>query len=207
MHADLSLVYPLSRGIGTILVPILGITFLDEKITMVTLIGIVTIVAGIFIVYWWGQVSKIAIDPSAFFKNPSIYYAILTGCAIAGYSVWDKLGIKYVNPLLYMYLLALGTAIGLTPYMLLKHSMKSVGKELKFNFLGITVAAMLAFAAYAIVLSALQISQASYVSPIREVGIVFSVLLGVTFLKEPLDSGRLMGSLFIISGVLTVGIS
>ena len=207
MHADLSLVYPLARGIGPILVPILGVTFLDEEVTTVTVLGIMTIVAGIFIVYWLGRISYIASDPVAFFKNRGIHYAILTGCAIAGYSVWDKLGVQYVNPLLYMYLLALGTAIGLMPYMLFKHGLVSVGKELKFNFLEIIIASGLTFAAYTTVLSVLQISQASYVSPIREIGIVFSVILGATLLKEPLSRGRIAGSLFIVAGVFTVGIS
>ena len=72
--------------------------------------------------------------------------------------------------------------------------------------LSIVAAGMLAFTAYAIVLSVLQFSKVSYVSHVREFGIVFSVLLGAIVLKESLGKGRILGSIVITFGVFLIAI-
>jgi drug/metabolite transporter (DMT)-like permease len=206
IHADFSLVYPLARGTGPALIPLLGVALLHEKMTVVAIFGVTAIVGGIFTAYWWGHVLEIVTSPLKFLKDPGSRYALLTGVTIAGYSVWDKVGVHYVNPLLYMYLLSLGTAMGLLPYILWKHGAKTIGTELRFNKLPILGAGILTFIAYAAVLSALQFSNVSYVSPAREVGIVFSVLLGAIVLREPLNTGRIVGSIAIGSGVFLIAL-
>ena len=207
VHADLSLVYPLARGTGPALVPVLGVVLLDERVSGLAIAGITAIVGGVFTVYWWGQVSQILADPFKLLREPGTRYALLTGLTIAGYSVWDKVGVGYVNPLLYMYLLSLGTALGLAPYMVWRHGIGTMRRELKFNLASIVAAGMLTFTAYAMVLSALRLSRVSYVSPVREVGIVFSVLLGVVVLKEPFGRGRITGSVLIALGVLLIALA
>lgn len=206
MHADLSLVYPLARGTGPALVPLVGVVLLDEKVTGLAMLGIMAIVGGIFTAYWWGQVLVIATGPLKFLKDPGTRYALLTGLTITAYSVWDKVGVSYVTPLLYMYLLSLGTATGLAPYMLWHHGARAIKKELRFNTLPIIGAGILTFIAYGAVLSALQFSNVSYVSPAREVGIVFSVLLGAIVLKESLSTGRIVGAVGIILGVFLIAL-
>ena len=139
-------------------------------------------------------------------KDRGIRYALLTGTTIAAYSVWDKVGVQYVNPLLYMYMLALGTAVGLLPYIFWKYAAGSIKKELVFNKTPIIAAGILVFVAYGSVLSAMQLSNVSYVSPAREIGIVFSVILGSVVLKERMNIGRLVGSVAIASGVFLIAI-
>lgn len=206
MHADLSLVYPIARGTGPALTPLLGIILLDENVSVLAVVGMTAIVGGIFTVYWWGYIGQVLTNPLKFLRNPGVRYALLTGLTIAGYSVWDKVGVTYVNPLLYMYLLSLGTAVGLMPYILWRHGITTMKQELRLNMLSIVAAGMLAFTAYAIVLSVLQFSKVSYVSPVREFGIVFSVLLGAIVLKESLGKGRILGSIVITFGVFLIAI-
>ena len=205
-HGDLSLVYPLARGTGPALAPILGIALLGEQVTLIASLGIVTVVVGIFTSYWWGKGLVIIQNPMRLIKDPGTRYALLTGLTIASYTVWDKMGVQYVNPLLYMYLLAAGTVSGLAPYMLGKHGVIAMKKELKMNLFPIIGSAILAFFAYAAVLSALEVSNVSYVSPSREVGIVFSVLLGALILKEPVTRGRVGGSAAILLGVFLIAL-
>ena len=57
------------------------------------------------------------------------------------------------------------------------------------------------------VLTAFSLSRVSYVAPAREVGIAIGVLLGVVILKEPFGRGRLLGSGFIVSGVVLIALS
>ena len=50
-------------------------------------------------------------------------------------------------------------------------------------------------------------SRVSYVAPGREVGIVIGVMMGVFLLKEPFGGGRLLGSGFIVGGLLLITLS
>ncbi len=206
MNADFSLVYPIARGMGPALIPILGVTLLNEAVSQLAILGIVAIVVGIFTVYWWGHLSEISTNFKKILRDRGIRYALLTGTTIAAYSVWDKVGVQYVNPLLYMYMLALGTAVGLLPYIFWKYAAGSIKKELVFNKTPIIAAGILVFVAYGSVLSAMQLSNVSYVSPAREIGIVFSVILGSVVLKERMNIGRLIGSVAIASGVFLIAI-
>jgi drug/metabolite transporter (DMT)-like permease len=206
-RADFSLVYPLARGTGSALVPVLGVVLLQESVSGIAIVGIALVVGGIYTVYWWGRVSQILGDPLKFLKEPGTRYALLTGLTIAGYSVWDKVGVRYVNPMLYMYLMSLGAALGLAPYMALRHGARTMRRELRSSYISIIAAGVLAFIAYSMVLSAFRLSQVSYVSPVREVGIIFSVLMGIIVLKEPFGRGRIIGSVLIALGVLLIALA
>ena len=206
MNADFSLVYPIARGMGPALIPILGVIFLKETVSELAIWGIVTIIVGIFTVYWWGHLFEITKNFKKIIKDRGIRYALLTGITIAAYSVWDKVGIQYVDPLLYMYMLALGTAVGLLPYIFLKYAVGAVKKELLLNKTPILFAGILVFIAYGSVLSAMQLSNVSYVAPAREIGIVYSVILARVALGEHMNMGRVLGSLAIISGVFLIAI-
>ena len=79
--------------------------------------------------------------------------------------------------------------------------------EWRANAVPITIAGVLTFAAYGLVLTAFSISRVSYVAPAREVGIVIGVMLGVFLLKEPFGRGRLLGSGFIVAGLAMIALS
>ena len=206
-HADLSLVYPIARGIGPALVPVMGVLVLKETVTTVAVAGIVTVVVGIYSVYWQGRLKYIFREPFKHFRETGGQYALLTGLVIAAYSVWDKMGIRYVNPFLYMYLLAFGSALFLTPYVLRDHGKSMIRKEWRKNAVSITVAGALMFLAYGLVLLALQFSQVSYIAPSREVGIVMGVVLGTFVLREPFGKGRVLGSCLIVLGLALIYIA
>ncbi len=203
---DLSLVYPIARGIGPMLVPVLAVLIIGEKITLSAGIGIALIVAGIFVVSWWGRFRMLLNNPTFLARDSGIRYAVLTGMTITIYSLVDKEGVEHVQPFLYMYLLTLGAAVGMAPYILLKHGLAVVRQEWKLHTLPVLASSMLMFLAYGLVLTALSLSQVSYVVPAREVGIVLSVLMGVFFLKEQFGQGRLVGSFLIAIGLALIAI-
>ena len=132
---------------------------------------------------------------------------MLTGLTIAAYSIVDKEGVDHIQPILYMYLLGLGTAVMLMPYILVCKGFAAVKEEWRVNPVPIIVAGLLTFAAYGLVLTAFSLSRVSYVAPTREVGIVIGVLMGVYLLKEPFGGGRLLGSGFIVAGLVLIAFS
>ena len=207
VQGDLSLVYPVARGMGPMLVPVLAVVFLNEKIEPLAIGGIAAIIGGIYTISWWGNFHQLLRSPLLFLKSAGMRYAVLTGLTIAAYSIVDKEGVGHVQPLLYMYFLSIGTAAMLAPYILLHKGVDSVRTEWRANAVPITIAGLLTFAAYGLVLTAFSLSRVSYVAPAREVGIVISVMLGVFLLKEPFGRGRLLGSGFIVAGLALIAFS
>jgi len=204
---DLSLVYPVARGIGPTLVPVLAVSILGENVAPPAALGISVIIAGIFLVSWWGRFRQIIAHPSVLFRDAGVGYALLTGLTITLYSLVDKQGVAHVQPFLYLYLLTLGSAIGMTPYVLYRRGLAELKLEWKSNSWSILAAGLLVFLAYGLVLTALSISRVSYVAPAREVGIVLGVLMGVFFLKEPFGKGRVLGSSAIVLGLVLIALS
>ena len=204
---DLSLVYPIARGIGPMLVPVLAVIILSESIANLAIGGIVAIVFGIYTISWWGNFGNVLRNPLELLKNRGTRFAILTGLTIAAYAIIDKRGVSHVEPFLYMYFMTLGSALGIAPYILRKWGVATVGQVLRTNSGAIVVAGLLTFLAYGLVLTAFTLSRVSYVAPAREVGIVVGVLMGVFLLKEPFGGGRLLGSSFIVAGLVLIAVS
>ena len=128
---DLSLVYPIARGIGPMLVPILAVLALGESMGLLAAVGIALIVTGIFLVSWWGRFLQILTKPSLLFRDAGVRYAVLTGLTITLYTLVDQQGVEYTHPFLYMYLLTVGTAVCIAPYILFKHRLTGVRREWK----------------------------------------------------------------------------
>ena len=207
VQGDLSLVYPVARGMGPMLVPVLAVVFLNEKIEPLAIGGIAAIIGGMYTISWWGNFHQVLRSPLLFLRSAGMRYAVLTGLTIAAYSIVDKEGVGHVQPLLYMYFLTIGTAATLAPYVLFHKGVKSVRTEWRANAVPITIAGLFTFAAYGLVLTAFSLSRVSYVAPAREVGIVISVMLGVFLLKEPFGRGRLLGSGFVVAGLALIALS
>ena len=206
-HGDLSLVYPIARGMGPMLIPIVAVVILGESIGGLAIIGIVGIIVGIYTISWWGNFASLLNNPLEIIKNSGTRYAILTGVTIASYAILDKRGVDHVEPFLYMYFMTLGSAVGLAPYIFGKWTIAQVGNELRANTVPILVSGLLIFVAYGMVLTAFSLSRVSYVAPAREVGIAVGVLFGVVLLKEPFGRGRLLGSGFIVAGLALIAVS
>ena len=206
-RGDLSLVYPIARGIGPMLVPVLAVLILRESISLPAIIGIAAIVVGIYFVSWSGEFHRLVRQPSSILKNPGTGYAILTGLTIAGYAIVDKKGVSLVQPLLYMYLITVGATVGLAPYILARWGRGAVAKEWRSNTWPILAASVLTFLGYGLVLTAFSLSRVSYVAPAREVGIVIGVLMGVFILKERFGTTRIVGSSVVVLGLVLIAFS
>ena len=204
---DLSLVYPVARGMGPMLVPVLAVILLGEIVETMAMVGIAAIVGGIYTISWWGNFHQVLRSPLLFLRSAGMRYAVLTGLTIAVYSIVDKEGVGHIQPLLYIYFMFIGTVVLLAPYILANKGMETVKAEWRANAVPITVSGLLAFAAYGLVLTAFSLSRVSYVAPAREVGIVIGVLMGIFLLKEPFGRGRLLGSGLIVGGLVLIAFS
>ena len=193
--------------VGPMLVPILAVVLLGETIALPAVLGIAAIVAGIYIISWTGELQRFLLQPWSILGNTGARYAVLTGLTIAVYAIIDKRGVSHVQPFLYMYLMSLGSAVCLFPYIRRKWGAQALGRTWRSHRKSIVAAGLLTFLAYGLVLTAFSLSRVSYIAPAREVGIVVGVLMGVVILKEPFGRARLVGSAVIVLGLVAVAAS
>ena len=113
-HSDLSLVYPIARGLGIALIPILGVTVIGETVTWPAAVGAAFIVGGVLSVGLSGGPpgGSMRLVKRAF-SDIGARYAVATGLIIAAYSIVDKQGVQHVPPLLYMFCLSTGGGLGM----------------------------------------------------------------------------------------------
>jgi drug/metabolite transporter (DMT)-like permease len=194
---DLSLVYPVARGSGIALVPLVGALALGERVTLGGALGIAAIVAGVVSVHL-GDLARFGLRRAL--AAPGLRLALLTGAFIAAYSAWDKAAVALVAPPLYNYAIFAGLAVSLAPYVLLRRRAVLVG-EWRERRRAVLLAAVCSPLSYLLVLFALTFSPVSYVAPAREVAVVIGALLGVAVLKEPHPGARLLGAALVAGGI------
>ena len=205
-RSDLALVYPIARGFGPGLVPILAVWTLGETVTAGGWAGIAGIVAGIYIMAWWGKLRGLAAASAGEWRTNAagIGYALLTGVWIALYTIVDKRGVGYISPFLYLYLMTCGVAVGLLPYIIRAHGVAAIASEWRGGARSAMAASLLLFVAYGLTLTAMRIADVSYVAPAREMGLLFGVVLGAVVLKERVTKGQLAGAGLIVAGLAAI---
>lgn len=205
---DLSMVYPVARGTGPVLVSILAISFIDEQIYLIAGMGIILITSGIYTLHLPSFERSTFFTPFTTMKQGATLWALFTGLTIAIYSLIDKIGVTQVDPFIYIYLLFLGSWLSLSPYALMKKGfLSAVKKEWRQNRLIVLLVGFLCFSTYLIVLYAMQNGKVSYIVSVRESSILMSVLFGIFFLKEQFNKQKVIGSLLIFCGIVLIGIS
>ena len=95
-EGDLSLVYPVARGMGPMIVPVLAVVVSSETMEPLAIGGIAAIVGGIYTISWWGNFHQVLRRPLLFLSSAGMRYAVLTGLTIATYVIADKEGVGHV---------------------------------------------------------------------------------------------------------------
>jgi uncharacterized membrane protein len=205
-YGDVSQVYPIARGFGPAVVPLLGIMIFQENIDTISVLGIALIVLGIFSVYGLDLSKNLILNPITTLKKPVLIYSLSTGISISAYSIVDKIALLYIPALTYRYLIGIISAIFLTYYISNKKLMSNIVKEFNSHWPTIGMVSMLDFAAYGLVLVVLNSSPLSYVWPLRESSILLTLILGRIVFNEELNPSKLIGAVIIFIGVSFVAI-
>ncbi len=207
-YGDLSLVYPVARGLGLALIPIVGVTILAETVSLLGAVGIAVIFTGVITIgASSGNGLKIWLKPRSLLAERGVMFAVLTGILIATYSAFDKRGVEHVEPIFYMFTLTLGSSIGILLLIGRNYTKQDFTTEIRKHWKIGVAGGVLQFAAYALVLTAFQLSPVSYVGPFREIGIVFGVLMAGLVLKESVTLTRAIGAGAIGVGAIVVAIA
>jgi uncharacterized membrane protein len=198
-EGDLSLVYPLARGIGPLLATVFAISVLGERPTLVALAGGAIIVAAVLSLTGGSRLRR----PGA---DSAVLYAGLTGVLIAAYTLWDKHAVDAlgISPILYFWGAEVCRAALLTPLVARRRGAATATWR-EDGRRALAVGAMSSFA-YILVLYALAVAPVSYVAPAREVSILIAAALGAGMLAEGDARRRLLCAGAIVIGVAALAI-
>jgi drug/metabolite transporter (DMT)-like permease len=204
---DLSVVYPVARGTGPLLVTIAAIPLLGEVPSWLGAIGVLLVVGGVYTTHARGfALSDLLAPIRSILRDDGSRFALITGVIIACYTLWDRFGVGLVDPLLYGYFVFAIPGIVVAPVMLRLRAAE-VAAMARTGLRWCVLAACLGYLAYGLVLTAFTLAPVAYVAATREVGIVIGSLLGVVVLREPHGRGRVLGSAAICLGVIAIAVA
>lgn len=198
---DMSLVYPVARGTGTVLVAPLAVLLLGERPSLQGALGIGLVVIGIFLSH--GALGGWA---AARAHRRAVGWALLTGAMIAGYSLVNKVGVTLVPVPLYAFLVFLADAVLVRLVQRWRGgSVPALRRDAPWGrIVGVGVLMM---GAYLAVLVAMSQAPVSYVVATREISVVVAALLGALVLHERHSAARVAGAVVIFGGLCAIALA
>ncbi len=197
---DLSLIYPLARGIGPALATLGAILLLGERPTLLAAAGIGLVIAGVLIL----TVQRS--DSALRHPREAVFFGVATGILIASYSVWDKYAVDRlaIPPLILEAFASLGIHLCLLPNAIQRwDEVRTTWRTHRRDVIGVAVLAPLS---YILVLTAMSFTPLSYVAPAREISILFAAAFGTIFLGEGQGRRRFIAAVSMVSGVVALSI-
>ena len=98
-------------------------------------------------------------------------------------------------------------AVLFTPYILWTKSVTAIQQEWKANYRSILLNGLFVMGSYALILIAFTMERVSYVVGLRQLSIIFAVLLGGHLLQEKRKGLRLFAALMIFAGAFMITIA
>ena len=195
---DLSVVYPVARGTGPLLSVLAAVLVLGERPGWIGLLGAGLVIAGVLVI----GTGRSRDTTGA--RRAGIGYGLLTGVAIAGYTLWDAHSVTglHVPPVVYFGLDAVLQSVMLAPAAITgRVQVARLWHEHRREVLIVGLASPVA---YILVLFALTMAPVSLVAPARELSIVLGGLAAWLVLGEQDAVRRLAGSVIVVAGIAAI---
>ncbi len=198
--SDLSLVYPLARGCGPLLSFLAAVLLLGERITGLSVFGVVLVVAGIVLVA--GLLSGSHKAPRA-----GIFFGLGTGVFIAAYTINDGWAVKVllISPFIVDYTGNWFRIAVLSPAAYTDRV--RVAREIREYARPVLMVSILAPLGYILVLYAMRVAPISHVAPMRELATLIGTYFGARLLKERAAPSRVIGAVCIVGGVVCLALA
>jgi drug/metabolite transporter (DMT)-like permease len=199
-EGDLSHVYPIMRS-SPALVLVAAVLFLGEQVSFQGVCGILLVAAGIYIINMKHISTEELFAPvKSIVNDRSTQFALLTLISVAIYSIADKMAVDYIHPILFAFLHLFFGMCYYTPYILFTKKGGIIRKEWNTGLVRIIMAGVIGITGYSLILIAFTIDRVSYIVSLRQLSVVFAVLMGSFWLNEKHKGIRLAGALIIFSG-------
>ncbi len=190
-RAELSVVYPVARGLAPVLVLLVGIAALGVGTSAAETVGVVLVAAGVLLVRGLNRAAPNGIG-----------FGLAIAACIAGYTLADARGVEHADPLAYLVLVMAPASVA---YFLVVARRGGIGRlraELGWApvFVGLA-----SFGAFALALYALRLASAASVAAVRETSVVIAVALAAPLLGENVGPRRIAGAALVAAGIAVLG--
>jgi drug/metabolite transporter (DMT)-like permease len=191
--SDLSLVYPLGRGVAPVLVLVVGVVALGAGTSAAQVAGVCLVGLGVVLIR----------GPRRSADARGVALALAIATCIAGYTLIDNSGIERAGALTYLELVMILPAFGYAGIVLARRGRPALRAELNAASV---VAGLLILTPYCLILIALDLAPAAPVAAVRETSIVIATALGALVLKERVSTARWAGAVLVAGGVALVAV-
>ncbi|AHD03649.1 DMT family transporter [Leisingera methylohalidivorans] len=194
---DLSVVYPVARGVAPVLIALGALVWADEHLPMMAWIGIFAVSGGIMLLAgetFAGQAAR-----------SGLVAAVGLAVVIASYSIVDGIGVRVSNnPGGYIGWI-FAAEIFVVLYIFGTRWSRFRVMSPKAIWIGL-IGGFVSGAAYGLVLLAKTTAPLGIVSALRETSVIFAALIGVLWFAEGPRRNRIVAAVVVASGVvLSVG--
>lgn len=192
---DMSHVYTIARGIAPALVTVGAVVAAGEVPGLVPGLGVVAISAGVMLV----GVNRAA-------PLPATLWALLTGCAIAGYSLVDALGVR-VNGDVFSYKGwgAVFTFLPISLIVIAQRGPAAFAAAAAGRWGRGMAAGAISSAGFMLVLWAQLHAPIGPITALRETSVLFGAALAALLLKETVTGRRWAGAAVVCAGAMLIG--
>lgn len=212
-HGELSTVYATARGTGPTLTVLFAVVALGERPGALALGGVGLVLAGVVA---FGLISRANTSRSGSLTgkrarlDPSLTYGLLTGAAIAAYTVWDAYTVNElgVAPVAFM----VGCSLAEVPFFSVamlrrgwRGAVRDLRSELRLQWRRMAAFSFLSPLSYVLVLTAFTMAPVALVAPMREVSVVLIGLYGAWRYRESRPALRILAALVVVAGVVLIG--
>ena len=197
---DLTQVYPIARGTAPLLVAGISVLFLGVQLKSAEILAVLVIGAGIMSLGLVRQRDGLR-------NMNAALLALITGCFIAAYSLVDGTGARLAGTALGFYCwIAIGNSIVFAAIIAITRPglLSAIPRRAKGVF---AIGGGATFVAYGLVIWAFTQAPIALVTALREVSIVFGLLIGVFFLKEKLDLAKVFATMITLFGAVVLRFS
>ncbi|KAF2413555.1 hypothetical protein B1729_09695 [Microbacterium sp. B35-04] len=199
---NLSTVYATARGTGPLITVVIAVAVLGERPSPIALVGVAAIIVGVIGI---GFIDRGSSTHAGRF-DPALMFGLLTGAAIAAYTLWDAQALRTwsISPVAFM----VGcTALEVPLFTaLLGRRLPEGLRTLRRDWRRLLVFGILSPLSYILVLAAVTIAPVSIVAPMREVSVVLVSLFGAFVLREARPGARLVASAVVVAGIALVAV-
>ena len=193
-RADLSVVYPIARGLGPVLVLVVSVTALGAGVSGGEAAGVLVIAAGVLLVRGIG--GDVA--------GSGLAFALCVAACIGAYTLVDDRGVEHAAALPYLEAALLMTA---PAYALAVVSTRG-GSALRAAATPRAAGAGVAmFGAYALTLAALELAEAAPVAALRETSVVMATAAAAITAHGRVRPSRFAGAVVVVAGIAFIALA
>ena len=197
---ELSLVYPLMRGVAPLITALLGLVWLRELPAPVGWLGMLMISIGVIAL----ALRPAGNAPVLAGHGRAVSFALCNAAVIAVYTIIDGTGARLAgDPWAYIVWLFVLDAIPFSIYMVVTRKRQFAVALVERRWHGL-VGGALSAAAYAISVWAMTKAPVALVASLRETSVLFATLIGARLLREKLTARRWAGVGAVVVGVVAL---